>query len=306
MSWFAEPFVGVWVEHLNGALILTLEDKYAGVLSSALVVFVGIAATQTWNIVRFGLHQVQAMSQVQDGYYQQMQVVLRNGTSYTATSWLALRLAWAWKERLGGMTAWRRGSPLLIISVLCFTGFYSAQLFTSMIWTTAGDRFLVQNGACGRLHADEGSMDSLLLLNRYWIGRIEEASIYERQCYSSPSNSGRCEKLPIPRLAWTMQDSACPFTDPNLCADDAVAVRMDTGYINSNSDLGVNARSEDSIVYRKVVTCSPLKTHFSVLANNDPADRVVRYWYGRNNLLDTDYTFEYSMNMSVNRAYKTT
>lgn len=95
MSWSAEPFIGIWVDHLNGVLTLTLEDKYAGILSSALVVFVGIAATQTWNIVRFGLHQVQAMSQVQDGYYQQTQVILRNGTSYTATSWLALRLAWA-------------------------------------------------------------------------------------------------------------------------------------------------------------------------------------------------------------------
>lgn len=204
------------------------------------------------------------------------------------------------------MTAWRRGSPLLIISMLCFTVFYSAQLFTSMIWTTAGDRFLIQNGVCGRLDALGGSMDGLLLLNRYWIDRIEEASIYERQCYSSLPNPGRCEKLPIPRIAWTMQNSACPFTDPNLCTDDAVAVRMDTGYINSNSDLGANARSEDSIVYRKVVTCSPLKTHFSVLDNNDPADRVLRYWYGRNNLFDTDYTFEYSMNMSINRAYKTT
>lgn len=60
----------------------------------------------------------------------------------------------------------------------------------------------------------------------------------------------------------------------------------DTGYINSNSDLGINSPPEDQFLYRSVVECAPLKTEgysengTSLERNNTGPRQVMSYYYG--------------------------
>jgi hypothetical protein len=99
---------------------------------------------------------------------------------------------------------------------------------------------------------------------RHFRDRLEAASTYERQCYAGEADSADCLTLPSRRLAWTMKDTPCPFRDPGLCIQaNSTPVILDTGYINSNDHLGINAPARDRIEYRRTMTCSPMPTNRS-------------------------------------------
>jgi len=78
---------------------------------------------------------------------------------------------------------------------------------------------------------------------------------------------------------------------------------MDTGMINSNKVLGMNAKPKDSLHDRRVVTCSPISS--KTFASIQPADNILDgtlyppgtvfqvYSYGPIGQL-TNYTFSYA------------
>jgi hypothetical protein len=53
------------------------------------------------------------------------------------------------------------------------------------------------------------------------------------------------------------EKAACPFGG-NACLTDAV--RYDSGLVNSNKDIGINAPLKESISFRRVTTCAPIRT----------------------------------------------
>ncbi|KAF2813088.1 uncharacterized protein BDZ99DRAFT_496164 [Mytilinidion resinicola] len=59
-----------------------------------------------------------------------------------------------------------------------------------------------------------------------------------------------------PRLNSTItRNSPCPFAD-GVC--ETPALKFDSGLVDSNDDMGLNAREEDSIQIRRVTTCAPV------------------------------------------------
>lgn len=78
----------------------------------------------------------------------------------------------------------------------------------------------------------------------------------------------------------------CPFPDPDACIDPQNNIQVDTGYIDSNKDLGINAPPKNSIFYRKITTCAVVNstswaTNFvKGPADILPSDTSIYYYFG--------------------------
>ena len=314
-----KAFVGIWWNHLDNFPVLTLQDREAGILSAALVIFIGFVASQAWNIVRFALHQSRSRSRSplysakrdddnnnNDGLYlylhRQQQLALRNGAGHAHALWLSARLALGWRRQVGGWTAFRRCFSVMAVSFLSLAGWSAARLFVSLIWTAAGDQFLIAlppaGAGCGWMFPQLSvRTDQEQLLTVYQSNRMDSAAIYEAQCYADRLREGgggpECERFAVPRIAWTAEDAPCPFADPTLCtAVNSVPVRMDTGYVNSNAHLGVNAAPEDTVEFRKTATCSPMLSGYAVFENGTSIyNSTFRYYYGPTADSPATYTY---------------
>jgi hypothetical protein len=87
------------------------------------------------------------------------------------------------------------------------------------------------------------------------------------------------------------------------------AYQADSGYINSNNNLGINSPSGFAINYRKVTTCAPLVTdNFLKWQDTEPGqlagDQNLRFYYGPS--VDEPYTFTYDSyeGRAVTTAYQ--
>ena len=115
---------------------------------------------------------------------------------------------------------------------------------------------------------------------------ITECLAYVQDCY--PVASPYCEGYIVAALNQTINKNAsCPFDD-SLCLTEAIEI--DTGYLDSAIDLGINAKPADRVLYRKVISCAVLSTDSSFATsevgpypNNAaayPDSDNMYFWYG--------------------------
>lgn len=264
-----QPFIGLWKNHaVGGQLTLTLDETQAGILASFLVIFAGVTALSGWNIARFLLHQSRSGGATRDGLHHQVQAILRNSTGLVQALQLIFQVARAWRERLGVALVARRLLGVFSVALAFFVGSTFAQLFISLAWSTAGEQFLVGTGACS-LYLPNVPDQQLSLEQAEYIyvkSRLEAAMIYERVCYSEGAvpNSPECSTLPVPVIDIEQEDDDCPFADPTLCVSaDSVPVKL-VATVDSNKHLGINAKPDDTIIYRRTARCSPMQNDRTV------------------------------------------
>lgn len=277
-------FIGVWKNHNDErwpTWTLTLKQRDGGILSAALVIFVGFAATQSWNIVKFILHQVLLRFR-RDGLDQQLQAMLRNSSTHAGAAWFSIRIPLGWRRQRGLRHGLARSSPILIVSLVLIASWAAAQILLSRIWTSAGDEFLVNSEICRWVNiTDIYSMPNFQTFSINYKQRIESASVFVDLCYEAASGqttqNAFCQRLPRAAINWTMSDAPCPFADPSLCiSTNSTPVMLDTGYLSSSVHFGVHTRQEDSILYRRVANCSPVTTAYQ----DSPEKNVVDNYYG--------------------------
>lgn len=114
---------------------------------------------------------------------------------------------------------------------------------------------------------------------------ITSSRLY-RTCNESSSLLEHCFALGD----WPMSPSSthvpCPFGSDLCSVKDAVS--LDTGYLNSQFHLGINAPAGDSIDFRRVATCAPLHVRgFSSAVVSQDGQNVTGYYYGENLRLGT-------------------
>ena len=79
---------------------------------------------------------------------------------------------------------------------------------------------------------------------------------YVQTCY--PEESSDCKSYIVGSLNQTInRNASCPFDD-SLCLTEAI--KIDTGYIDSAIDLGINAKPADRVWYRKIISCAVLSS----------------------------------------------
>ena len=100
----AYVFEGLWTDQTKAGaagLTLTLCPSSSNLLIATLGIFVTMAGSQFWTILRFVLHQIRAtpQSKTTSMLHQHQQIVLRNAATDLTAVRLFIVLSWAWRTR---------------------------------------------------------------------------------------------------------------------------------------------------------------------------------------------------------------
>ncbi|KAI0454116.1 hypothetical protein F5B21DRAFT_525186 [Xylaria acuta] len=295
---------GTWINWSRGQVLgatLTLERQDANLLIAFTAFFIAFVATRTWRILCFAFHRASSTSDPQDAIYHQSQAILRN--SFNPEEGIHLFLSLLWKNRCL-KKKYLRPLSMVIVAITCVATFTIAGGFSSRISTAVGTEVLISSANCGYLDLDPGAYFITL---PFLAKRVENAANYAQQCYSN-NNFGLldCGRFVTKRLTSNRQadiKATCPFSN-NMCRDRSKNLRLDTGYIDSHDDLGLNTPTDQRIVWRNVFHCAPLVTTGFTTRDNTSMQNATLYHYGNFSsgagLLDYMYVAE-----SVESQYTT-
>jgi hypothetical protein len=199
----------------------------------------------------------------------------------------------------------------MLFAVCHFVFFGLAGVFSSML-VAAGDGVLSRSPDCGVFKQSYlnalNSQPATGLVNRLNLDfqaksqdDTQLSQEYVQACYNSTdSSSPSCAPFPTRQLSFTTNPGVpCPFDAP-VCHPTTAAVSYDTGFIDSSTDLGLNAKPADRISYRRVTTCTPLNDQAYITgwrnassARGGPDIDVVDAYYGPSRDADRNATFSY-------------
>jgi len=282
-------YIGFWVNWDKGRILgstLTLTSHNGAIFLAFLVVFVGFVAAQSWKIVRFLVHQHRLRRQLSVGegspknppqvaherqialFYQQ-QLVLRNEASDQAAAWTFFRLARFWSSRIDYTLA--KSAPMLVLATLHAAIWVAAALFVSRVADTSSPEILLHSSnTCGypNLNYDDSQLSQMLTVYRKVLSDMNDAWSYGESCYVDYTVPTGCMMPDQELYALVSQNATCPF--PGLCMfGDTAALEIDSGLINSDLTLGINAKPSNRVNYHRVTTCAPLNTTgYKILVNS--------------------------------------
>lgn len=256
-------YTGIWTNWSRGAifgLTLTTTKQYGNLLIAFMALFVGFIASRLWRISCLVLHRCYSTGEEKSAIHHQRQVVLRNSRSPESTMFEILSLFWTWRnsrpQRIVSLL------PLIMFSACYLAAFTAAGGFSSNISSSIGDEVLISGQNCGTFVLND-TIESKSVLNEWASERANSAANYVQQCYrnNQTNETTACNKfvlssLPTPTLNITAE---CPFQHP-ICRSPQSTLRLDSGYINSHDDLGLNAPENERFDYRHVLHCAPLQT----------------------------------------------
>lgn len=188
--------------------------------------------------------------------------------------------------------------------------FGAAGIFSSRV-VQADDQVLIKHQLCGWYHnpdkpiseynqTDWDAYSAFILAGQL---REETKLAYTRSCYADESSAEApsCDSFVSKRIDSTVKNAAaCPF-GPEIC-EFGNAFEIDSGYLNSDLDLGINARPQNRVWYRVVTTWTVVNgTNFmgnwTDVPGSLPGDKQRLYFLGPTTTggkVNTNYTFSYS------------
>lgn len=299
-----------WSQNIFRGATLTVTRSYAGVLIAFLAIFVGIAGNSFWRIACFIFHSRSSSKEPQDALYHQRQAIFRNSTTAQDAAWSLACAMRAWSRPSRTTHPYRRLFPAATSAVIICVSFTIAGLFSSNVTSKTSNEVLIRSNTCG--YIDYGRLDVHDTLTHYMPYSTQNQNAfmnYAMQCYQDTFRSARPEtcqiyvkpRLPIKRTT----NASCPFAE-EICQNRNSNLLLDSGFLNSHDDLGINMPLEDRFLFRMVHQCAPIVSDgFSKIYQ--PSDSsplpLMRYYYGEINPLPTDstydgFTFEVPANIS--------
>jgi hypothetical protein len=312
---------GFWVNWTKWRVLgstLTLSNTNSTLLTNLLALFVTMAGSQFWTIVRFSLHQVRASfpDRQSNVLYNKEQVVLRNSTSAAVTVQLFLMLRWA--SRKGVSESPTKSMPVVFIAVFSAAFFLIAGAFSNTV-ADVGPNVLSSSPLCGVFnqtylsltqHGIDGALASPETLSLFQEAEarqehdIELSVQYAQSCYlMQTTGSSNCDTFQSSTLRLkTSNAEECPFK-AEVCRPDVHTIAFDTGLINSHTDLGMNAVKQDRLSYRRVTNCTVLddtkqttgwiNQSTPVLNGSQPTWQIAYANFGPNILWGKNETYSY-------------
>ncbi|KAI9812584.1 MAG: hypothetical protein M1827_004573 [Pycnora praestabilis] len=273
MSSGSYVYTGTWINWTNGQTLgatLTLNARDAAFLIAALALFVRMVGSRLWSILKFVVHQSRSSRHPRDGLHHQQQAVLRNTSSSISTIWQLLKTCFFWRSH--ARKPFLRSLPLILPALLHLIAFVVAGIFSSRVATTTGE-VLIRGGQCGIWNDPnfdayvntETTVTARADYEANYRNDLSLSSNYVQSCYNTTSSladsSTDCNVYAKTKISWsTVYNASCPFA-PEMCAGPANgAIALDTGILDSDKDLGINAPPEDRVTYRRRMTCTPLIT----------------------------------------------
>ena len=304
-------YTGVWVNWSRGRLLgstLTISTSHGGLLSAFLAIFISLTGIAFWRITSFTLHQWRSGKAFNDGLHHQQQLIFRNTGTASGALWQMLQLPNSWRNHAN--SPWLRTLPVALLALINVVIFAIAAIFSSEVTKATGKEVLIQSSNCGSLEfdsADDGYTGVLqAAFNTVVLNDSTEAAAYTRNCYGDDANGLRCNRYVQTRIQWkTNVNASCPFDDELCFFGKSGAMEMDTGPIDSHQALGINVPKEYRVTYRKVATCSPIRTsrkYRSVWNDTNPdhiayEDTYDRFFFGPTSV--SNYTYQYNRHSSV-------
>lgn len=279
-----EIYQGFWTNWSYGPIfgrILTISRQNADLVIAFTGVFVTFVGVRFWRILSLACHRFFSSSCPQGALYHQRQAILRNSPSADSAFITFVGVCWAWRHT--SERVFRRLYVLFLLSVLCSATFIIAGGFSSRISTSVGTEVLLRGSACGSLLLGSISgpdVENAVAAAGAWKSQtIKNAFNYATQCYdSSPSSPGTsCLTFVRPQLPGKENKSAaCPFQD-SVCRDTSANLLLDSGYMDSHLDFGLNTPPDQRILIRNVLHCAPLATDGNMI---NMTDSIVAFDYG--------------------------
>lgn len=282
--------LGVWTNwsiggHITGSTI-TLTHRNGALLTAFIAIFVTFTGSRLWRILCFILHQIlrSPLDTPQDGLYHQRQMILRNTLDEKKTLTSLVRSLLAWRQKAD--RPFYRMLPLLILSLVITILLALSSVFSAKISSIMGNEVLIASSECGspgftnstQLNATAEQLASIY--TPWQSERMTSYANYAQRCYSNTSQSESCVPFVKTKLKSSVDRNAtCPFQE-KVCRHRDGNIKLDTGYMNSQSDLGLNGPPDYQFNLRLLTHCAPLKDndHRSVVRHS--GRQYVRYNYG--------------------------
>lgn len=314
---------GFWIDWSKGGtwgLTWTLCPMHGNVFTNILALYFAILGVRLWVIVRYVLHQIYASSQSEllTPHLHNEQLILRNAHSGLGTARLMLGLACTSRRSSGRLSfrSYSIGLFAIIYALSFMAGDVLSNFAISTGSTNGGSPVLWRSPTCGIWNetyldivegVDFADEEEFGLIIKYAAKRANDVQLsleYAQECYipSSSTNSSTCHTFKSRNIEWDTSSGSCPFASP-LCHGDSETVVLDTGYIDSHEDLGINSTPDNRLKYRRKTTCAVLNgtSHItgwdgSVVNSSSPkpAPTAAYAWYGGSNYKNTDWTYAYS------------
>lgn len=300
-----EIHLGFWTNWSHGRIrgaTLTLTRRDGGLLIAFLALFVSLVGTCFWRITCFVIHRLVSSTNPQDGIYHQRQAVLRNAASGTSALWSLLQITWAWRHHTR-LRLYRRIFPITTFTLILVSTFALAGIFSSQISTSMGNEVLLSGRNCGildQLLGDPTRYQDVFL--PYLTQRVHASANYAQMCYRSSPFFQNCPVYVQKSLSWSRHDTQCPFPGGEKICRNSTNLRLDTGFIDSMHDLGINSPPEDRFLFRSMLECAPLRhegysENLTMPSRNNETSpgRFIRYNLGiqvDSNLSTYEYTAE--------------
>lgn len=135
-----DVYTGLWIARARGVVqgaTITLGRQSGAILIAFLALYVGLAGSGCWNIVRFLLHRIFSTSSDVDGVYHQRQTILRNaGTAHSAV-WELFQVSIAWRGK-GARRHIKRLLPVMGLSAVLSLAFAAAGMISALLRTQFG------------------------------------------------------------------------------------------------------------------------------------------------------------------------
>jgi hypothetical protein len=280
-------YIGRWQDHSRGQILgdtITLDVRWDGHLIAALSTFIGLVGTALWSLLAFAIHQYRASPDNEDAVFFQQQVVYRNQASALDAFLDILKIFCAWRRRKAvGKRANRLGRRSILLSLpplLIFAAFTAAGIFISEVAgpTYRSNNVKVRSSRCGYFSFDTSTADGARAFSLKGLNDTMTGRQYAKSCYHSDSTFTDCSLFPVQSLPYNSSLVECPFgKDPSgqvsCLPDQGNALQMDTGLLDTDSYLGINAAPSNRLLIRNTVTCSPIRIHDYVeIATTDDAN----------------------------------
>jgi hypothetical protein len=257
------------------------------------------------------LHFVYSSQKPTDALHHQRQVLLRNSANPESGLLTLSYLMWSWRRC--SSKPWVRLFAVTATALLCTAGFTVASGFSSRVSGAMGTEVLLGGQNCAIYNSTvAGTLDRNL--DRMYRAKLTQNwANYAQQCYSSGVDASRlleCSTFVKQRLGSEIQTNAsCPF-HPSLCKSQNGNLLIDTGYLDSHDDFGINTVAQDRFQLRRVIHCAPLVTEGRTSQFNLTADRsYTQYYYGQTrspslqSISVANFTYEYTNDAEYEFAY---
>jgi hypothetical protein len=256
---------GFWVNRAQGQVFgstITTDQETGTILVALLAVLSSLATTQLWGLVTFVNHQLRAHGRPADAMFHQQQAILR--VSPAPASFFAdwMKLYWIWRKRT--RHAFSRSYVPLVIAVAFAALTLSAGIFSSYVISGTNIQVLGRSSACGPLNIEPDvknfSYAYLEGLNDY-VELVDARSIpFSKECFQNETSLPvRCSAFTQPNVNLEPRRERCPF-DPSVCIkNEYPAVSIDSGLVEAGGYFGWNTQPENSVKYRRKLTCGMLE-----------------------------------------------